>query len=62
MQRLSSRRSLAGPSSRLLTPPLRPFYRLFVNLGFVEHPDVNRSRIYFAIVDQYLMVKWAFAL
>lgn len=55
-------KSRRSPFKTLSTPAPRPFYRLFVDLGFVEHPDVDGNQIYFAIVDQYSTAKWTFAL
>ncbi|SGY29905.1 BQ5605_C002g01094 [Microbotryum silenes-dioicae] len=35
-----------------------PLYRVFIDLGFVEHSNHHGDTIYLAIVDQYSTAKW----
>ncbi|SGY20279.1 BQ5605_C017g08564 [Microbotryum silenes-dioicae] len=55
-------KSKRSPFSNKSTEAPHALYRVFIDLGFVEHPNRNGDTIYLAIVDQYSTAKWTIVL
>ncbi|SGZ15314.1 BQ5605_C029g10661 [Microbotryum silenes-dioicae] len=55
-------KSKRSPFSNKSTKAPHALYRVFIDLGFVEHPNHHGDTIYLAIVDQYLTAKWTIVL
>ncbi|GAA5913710.1 hypothetical protein JCM5296_000009 [Sporobolomyces johnsonii] len=55
-------KSKRSPFKALSTPVTGYLDRLFIDLGFVDHPDHEGRTSYLAIVDQYSTAKWTFPL
>ncbi|SGY89089.1 BQ5605_C133g13382 [Microbotryum silenes-dioicae] len=51
-------KSKRSPFSNKSTEAPHALYRVFIDLGFVEHPNHHGDTIYLAIVDQYSTAKW----
>ncbi|SGY80018.1 BQ5605_C008g05285 [Microbotryum silenes-dioicae] len=55
-------KSKRSPFSNKSTEAPHALYRVFIDLGFVEHPNHHGDTIYLAIVDQYSTAKWTIVL
>ncbi|SGY38561.1 BQ5605_C003g02047 [Microbotryum silenes-dioicae] len=55
-------KSKQSPFSNKSTEAPHALYHVFIDLGFVEHPNHHGDTIYLAIVDQYLTAKWTIVL
>ncbi|SGY46610.1 BQ5605_C001g00452 [Microbotryum silenes-dioicae] len=55
-------KSMRSPFSNKSTEAPHALYRVFIDLGFVEHPNHHGDTIYLAIVDQYSTAKWMIVL
>ncbi|SGY45706.1 BQ5605_C001g00325 [Microbotryum silenes-dioicae] len=55
-------KSKRSPFSNKSTEAPHALYRIFIDLGFVEHPNHHGDTIYLAIVDQYSTAKWTIVL
>ncbi|SCZ96816.1 BZ3500_MvSof-1268-A1-R1_Chr4-1g06749 [Microbotryum saponariae] len=55
-------KSKRSPFSAKSTEAPHALYRVFIDLGFVEHPNHHGDTIYLAIVDQYSTAKWTMVL
>ncbi|SGY54746.1 BQ5605_C006g03905 [Microbotryum silenes-dioicae] len=55
-------KSKRSPFSNKSTEAPHALYRVFIDLGFVKHPNHHGDTIYLAIVDQYSTAKWTIVL
>ncbi|GAA5915784.1 uncharacterized protein JCM6883_001929 [Sporobolomyces salmoneus] len=55
-------KSKRSPFRTVSTNAPHVLYRVFINLGFVDHADRDGNKVYLAIVDQFTCAKWTFTL